>query len=144
MTAFSGNFTAMDLRKILDRIQSQLTAQKRTMTDVSRKATGSTETIRNWRRRVDKGEAPGALMSSLSAIAEELQVPLAWLMGEGPDDLKDFIGGDDRRTKLLALFDQLQDAQLEAVAVRQLAALVPPSEEQPDQAPDLATDLPRP
>jgi hypothetical protein len=136
MTKFIGIFTGMDLGKILRRIQAQLETQRRTMTEVSRKATGSTETIRNWKRRVEKAESPGASIASLSAIAEELKVPLPWLMGEGPDDLQEYLGGEKRRARLLELYDQLRDPQLQAVALKQLAALVPPSEKGPDQASD--------
>lgn len=39
-----------------------------TMTELSRRATGKKDTIRNWKRRLDTGEEPGASFQNVQAV----------------------------------------------------------------------------
>jgi hypothetical protein len=132
MTTISGNFTAMDLAKILARTEARITELGMTPSEVSVKATRSPDTIRNWQRRVAKGGPMGASSKSISAIADVLHVPVAWLMGDGPDSLTEYLGQDKQRADLLAIYDRL-DPALKPVALRQIAALVSSSDDEPRQ-----------
>ena len=119
----------MEMRKILARIEARLYEMGYTAAYVSREATGSPDTIRNWRRRVAKGESPGASTATLQPIAIALKVPLDWLLGNGPEDLGDYRGTKEgKRALLIEAFDAL-DPELQSAAVRQIVALKPPSEE---------------
>ena len=76
----------MDMKAVLARIDRRL--QKLGLTDaaVSRTATGSTDTIRNWRRQVNDGKNPGASTTKLIPIAAALQTNLTWLTEEIGDE----------------------------------------------------------
>jgi transcriptional regulator with XRE-family HTH domain len=117
----------MEMTKILARIEARLKDLGLTAGQVSRQATGSPDTIRNWKRRVAKGESPGASTATLQPVANALRVPLDWLLGNGPDDLQDYLGTKEgKRALLIEAFDGL-DADLQSAAVRQIVALKPPS-----------------
>ncbi len=67
------------------------------MTEASRRATGSTETIRNWKRAAARGEDTGASQDNLEAVAKVLQAKLLWLInGVGPEEA----GSEDDATTL--------------------------------------------
>lgn len=102
-------FDRMDMAKILARIQSRIAELGTTEAAVSMKAKGSTDTIRNWRRRVDKGEKPGASLVTLQPIADTLGVPLDWLLGNGSDSIEEYLGGDENagRDELIRIYGRL-------------------------------------
>src|SRR5690606_27396623 len=112
----------MALRTILRRIDIWL-AEHDGMTDaeLSRMATGSTDTIRNWRRRVEREEDPGAGVKALQAIANAMRVPRSWLEGDGPDDLKS-VKRD--RKRLTTLYDAFRTEAFRQAAIRQIEALL--------------------
>jgi hypothetical protein len=131
MTEESGIFTGMDIKKILDRIDAQLEAQGTTANAVSLKATGSGDTIRNWKRRAKGTANPGVTTTTLGPVAEALNVPLDWLMGNGPDDLAEYRASASKRDQAISIFDRLP-ASLQDVALKQIAALEPEESQERD------------
>lgn len=127
-------FDRMDMHKILARIDARIAEMGTNPSAVSRKATGSPDTIRNWKRRADRGEMPGASTVTLQPIADALDVPLDWLIGNGPDSLEEYLGSDGDRAKLMKIYDRL-DPRARAVALRQISALVQSEEEEPSSTP---------
>jgi transcriptional regulator with XRE-family HTH domain len=125
----------MDMPKILARIEAELDRQNLKAATVSRRATNSSDTIRNWRRRVEAGEKPGASMDNLEAIAIDLDVPFDWLIGNGPDDLEAYRNEAGIRDRITAIVRALPSS-LQPVALKQLSALVP------EQAPELEAASP--
>jgi len=116
-------FHRMDMPKILARIKARLDELETTESAISKAATGSTDTIRNWRRRVKKGETPGASTLTLQPIADALNVPLDWLLGNGADDLAEYLSDGDDEVKFTRLFRRL-GPKGRAAALRQVSALV--------------------
>jgi transcriptional regulator with XRE-family HTH domain len=106
----------MDMPKILARVGARIAELGTTPATVSRRATGSPDTIRNWSRRVKRGDLEvGASIATLQLIAEELKVPLNWLLGEGEDDLTEFRGVKDDRQELLSLYDRADPSDREKI-----------------------------
>lgn len=66
----------MQMKKILERLHGQLKAKGLSAAAVSRLATGSPDTIRNWERRAKADKNPGASSVTLGAIAKVLDVPI--------------------------------------------------------------------
>ena len=86
----------MDMREILARVDARQAELKWTDRKISIEAGLSDDAIRNWRRRVARGETGGANVRSLEAVAKTLGVSTEWLVsGEGAmaglpsDDLAD-------------------------------------------------------
>lgn len=123
-------FDRMDMTKILARIQKRIADLGTTEAAISRKAKRSADTIRNWRRRVDNGESPGASHTTLQPIADALDVPLDWLLGNGPDGLEEYLGADGDRDKLLRIYGRLSPAD-RARALKIVSALGPSEDEEP-------------
>ena len=77
----------MDMKAILDRItycREQMGMSERS---VSIAAGMSADGVRNWRRRMEKGEEPGANLRSLEQMAQVLGVSRDWLVdGIAPDN----------------------------------------------------------
>lgn len=58
-----------------------------THTEASRRATGSTETIRNWMRAAEKGRKAGVSLRTLEPVARVLRTSALWLSEEsGPEE----------------------------------------------------------
>ena len=76
------------MQDILQRIDQRIADLGTSATAVSRKASGSTELIRNWKRRVKSGDTEfGAYQSSFAAVADALGVTESWLLrGVGTRD----------------------------------------------------------
>jgi len=60
----------MDMKAILQAIEQRLDELKLKPATVSRDATGSPDTIRNWQRAVKDGHEPGGTVKSLLAVAD--------------------------------------------------------------------------
>lgn len=120
----------MQLKTIVERVDRRLTALGRTHTDVSRAATGSTDTIRNWRRRAETAPDAGVSVKTLDPVAHELGVTAAWLGGEGPIDMYDQDKIKSRRERLLEAYDGLED-DLQEVALNRVRSLAPPKPGKP-------------
>lgn len=79
----------MSMKEILERISERSSALGLTDNSLSLKAGLSRDGIRNWRRRIERGEdAAGATITALSGVASALGVSETWLLngiGEGPD-----------------------------------------------------------
>ncbi|MBL3587425.1 phage repressor protein [Rhodovulum sulfidophilum] len=79
----------MALQDILDRITQQREKLGISEGALSLQAGLSRDGIRNWRRRLEKGEdAAGATISALAGVARALSVSETWLIhgiGDGPD-----------------------------------------------------------
>lgn len=79
----------MKLADVVERIDAVIAADnaaggKLSDRSVSMTATGSTDTIRNWRRAVDAGKNGGATTPKIYAVATALGVSPSWLLtGEG-------------------------------------------------------------
>lgn len=121
-------FHRMDMTKILARIQKRIADLGTSEAAISRKAKRSADTIRNWRRRVDNGEKPGASVTTLQPIAHALGVPLDWLLGNGPDSLDEYLNEGGDRDKLLRIYDRL-DAADRARALTIVSTLGPSKDE---------------
>lgn len=115
----------MDMHTVLQRIEVRRVELGETEAAISRRATGSPDTIRNWRRRLESGNSKfGASSVTLEKVAAALGRSVQWLTGEGPaseGDIKALRGG---RERAMRLYDSLPP-DLQAVAEKQLAALVP-------------------
>lgn len=127
----------MQMKKILDRLHGQLRAKGLTASAVSRQATGSPDTIRNWERRAKLDKNPGASSVTLGAIAEVLEVPIDWLMGYGADDLSKFDQDSSIKEKIIEVVERLP-ASMRPVALKQLSALVPAPDSEPEAIPEAA------
>ncbi len=81
-------FVRMDIIEILERVETRLKKLGMSAAEASRKATGSTELIRNWKRAVKAGKDVGATTTSLLPLATVLKTTPAWLVdGEGDEEL---------------------------------------------------------
>lgn len=77
----------MDLKAILARIDKRLAITGHSDASASREATGSPDTIRNWRRTVKEGSKGGATLRKIEALAPVLRTTPAWLIDEiGPEE----------------------------------------------------------
>lgn len=119
----------MDMNKILARIHARIAELGTSEAAVSEKATGSPDTIRNWRRRAEKGGKPGASTGTIQPVADALDVPLDWLLGNGPDDYEEYRGGDGDRDKLIRVYLRLSAAD-RARALKIVSALGPSEDEE--------------
>lgn len=77
----------MKIRDLTARIWARLETKGLSAAEASRRATGSADTIRNWKRAADKGDDVGPGIKNLAAVAEVLGTNVPWLMdGIGPED----------------------------------------------------------
>lgn len=77
----------MEIKDLVRRIDIRLEKLGVTHTEASRNATGSTETIRNWRRAAKDGRNVGVAQRTLDAVARELRTNALWLAEEiGPEE----------------------------------------------------------
>lgn len=102
----------MDLTIILDRIDRcrRAISENSPPTDraISLAAGLSADTIRNWRRAVKDGRtSAGAAVHSVKRLAQYLNVPEAWLLGEG--DPEEPNSSDPLMTYLAMLDDSERD-----------------------------------
>lgn len=70
----------MDLSAILRRIDERQEALHLSDRALSIKATGRSDTIRNWRRAVEAGSGRGATLTTLTKVADALDVTAEWLI----------------------------------------------------------------
>ncbi len=71
----------MNMQEILTRIDERLAATGLSDAKASFAATGSKDTIRNWRRALRDGREVGATTGSLAKLADVLDCQLPWLVG---------------------------------------------------------------
>lgn len=71
----------MNMQEILTRIDDRLAITGLSDAAASFAATGSRDTIRNWRRALKEGREPGATIGSLVKLADVLECKLPWLVG---------------------------------------------------------------
>jgi SOS-response transcriptional repressor LexA len=77
----------MDMLGLVSRIDKRLQEVGLTHTEASRQATGSADTIRNWRRAAAEGKTTGATQDKLEAVAQVLHTKFLWLTtGNGPEE----------------------------------------------------------
>lgn len=78
----------MDMRGLIIRIDKRLEVVGLSHTEASRQATGSTDTIRNWRRAAAEGKGvSGPSQDKLEAVARVLHCKFLWLTtGTGPEE----------------------------------------------------------
>lgn len=77
----------MQINDLVSRVEQRLEKLGLTHTEASRRATGSTETIRNWMRKAKSGDGGGAGLRSLDAVAGVLRTNVTWLTtGTGPEE----------------------------------------------------------
>jgi SOS-response transcriptional repressor LexA len=76
----------MDMQGLIERIEKRLHSVGMTATEASMAATGSKDTIRNWKRSAEKGGEVGAAHRKLEAVADVLGTNVTWLTdGVGPE-----------------------------------------------------------
>jgi hypothetical protein len=116
----------MDMETLLRRIGLRLKDLCITEAAAARAATGSPDTIRNWRRRQMAGHKPGASTRTIEALAVVLGVDSSWLMGDGPEivDPAEAAEKQSLRDQLNEIFDNL-DASMKPVALDLVSALRP-------------------
>lgn len=120
-------FHRMDMAKILKRIDARIAELGTSRSAISRKATGSTDTIRNWERRSGDDSA-GATMPKMQSIADQLGVPLDWLLGNGDDDLEKYLGANDDLAELIELYRSMTVEQRKQF--RQIVSVLVPSQDE--------------
>lgn len=69
----------MDNGALLKRIEERAAELGKSIRAVSKEATGSDDTIRNWQRKLKTGETFSMRHASLQAVANALSVDLQWL-----------------------------------------------------------------
>jgi SOS-response transcriptional repressor LexA len=82
----------MDMKSLLERIDKRLEAVRLTAAEASRSATGSPDTIRNWKRAAKDGKTAGASHTTLGPIASVLKTNVQWLT-EGVEPEEGEAGG---------------------------------------------------
>ena len=83
----------MDMKALVQRIDQRLEELGLTAAEVSRRATGSADTIRNWKRAAEKGGSGGATVTKLEPVARVLSTPVSWLMGGDGEESVDEVSG---------------------------------------------------
>lgn len=85
----------IDLAEIMRLVDDHVSRTGETMTELSRRATGGNETIRNWRRRLDKGEEASAsfqnVQAVLLAIGLRIEIDGARTRISGPIKIRDIL-----------------------------------------------------
>lgn len=77
----------MDVKKLIERIDKRLEALSISATEASRRATGSADTIRNWRRTAAKGTGSLPTHTTLTSVAGALGTNVRWLTeGIAPEE----------------------------------------------------------
>jgi len=105
----------MDMNAVITRIMARIEELKAlgkavSERSVSMDATGSPDTIRNWRRAVQTGRSAGATTVKLQQVADALGVTSEWLILGGETE------GDDRAraiAEILVLLRELEPEELE-------------------------------
>lgn len=123
----------MNITDVLIRIDerlAELKADGRAMTDrsLSLEATGSTDTIRNWRRQAKDAKPAGANIATIAKVAKALNVSADWLLtGEGERSLPQ----NQIISEIIQALPQLTPVELETVraAVLGLRDRRPPEEQ---------------
>lgn len=123
----------MNITDVLIRIDerlAELKADGRAMTDrsLSLEATGSTDTIRNWRRQAKDAKPAGANIATIAKVAKALNVSADWLLtGEGERSLPQ----NQIISEIIQALPQLTPVELETVraAVLGLRDRRPPKEQ---------------
>jgi hypothetical protein len=64
----------IDVQEILRLVESHEAATGETMTELSRRATGSTDTIRNWKRSLKDGKDFSAKFDYVQAVLEAMDI----------------------------------------------------------------------
>lgn len=72
----------MDMKALVDKIDQRLEALGLTAAEASKRATGSADTIRNWKRAASQGASGGATLKTLEPIARVLETDVASLVGK--------------------------------------------------------------
>lgn len=76
----------MDMQGLVERIEKRLAALDMKAAQASDAATGSKDTIRNWKRAAEKPSKAGVNMRTLAAVAEVLGTNVTWLADNiGPE-----------------------------------------------------------
>lgn len=76
----------MDMKTLVARIDERLSALGLSAAEASKRATGSADTIRNWKRAAERGDnRTGATVRTLEPVAQVLQTNVAWLTGESSE-----------------------------------------------------------
>jgi hypothetical protein len=78
----------MDMPEILRLIDERIAALHTSDAAVSFEATGSKDTIRNWRRAVSEGRRAGANTAKLQAVGRVLGIDLTFETGSPEDQLR--------------------------------------------------------
>lgn len=83
----------MDMNVLVKNIERRLEELGLTATEVSRRATGSSDTIRNWKRSAASGSKTGANVRTLEPIARVLGLSVPQLVGNENYETVDGVSG---------------------------------------------------
>ena len=83
----------MDMKALVQRIDQRLEALGLSAAEVSTRATGSPDTIRNWKRAAARGIKRGATVQKLEPIARVLGTKVSWLTASDAGDSVDEVSG---------------------------------------------------
>lgn len=83
----------MDMSALVRNIERRLEELGLTATEVSKRATGSADTIRNWQRSAARGSKTGATVRTLEPIARVLGMSVAQLVGTDNQQTVDGVYG---------------------------------------------------
>lgn len=72
----------LNLPEILKLVDAHVRKTGETMTELSRRATGKNDTIRNWKRRVDAGEEASASFQNVQSVLDAVGIQLRQNEGE--------------------------------------------------------------
>jgi hypothetical protein len=67
----------INLVEILALVDDYVDRNAETMTELSRRATGKNDTIRNWKRRLEKGQEASASFQNVQAVLAAIGVEIA-------------------------------------------------------------------
>lgn len=109
------------MNAVIERIEArieELRASGKSVSErsISVEATGSPDTIRNWRRAAQTGRTVGATTVKLQQVAKALSVTPEWLMMGDPAD------GDDRARTISEILVLLRELEPEELAILRAAA----------------------
>ena len=109
----------MDMNAVINRIAERIDELKAAGRQVSERsisveATGSPDTIRNWRRSLQSGRESGATTVKLQQVAKALGVTPEWLMVGGTND--------DRALAIAEIVALLRELEPEEIEMLRAAA----------------------
>src|SRR6185312_10503043 len=121
----------MILKEMLGRIDDLLLRREMTASDASRRATGSPDTIRNWRRALRDNRDAGVSTRTVQPVADVLSSNVPWIMeGIGQPDGESNLDNLPVTAPLVTWVSagELLSDEVSDVAIGTARAVLPPSD----------------